>query len=247
MNEKFSISIESPCSEKFRNFEPRNQGGYCNSCQKVVIDFTKMSDREILNYFDRQINKTCGVFLESQLKMYSDSQSLPKLKTNRFVSGIFGFSLFSLLSFNHGYSQEKSTGNETVKIEKEIEEQNMDSSDVNTKYQIKGIVSDEMGPLPGANVVLRGKQIGIQTDLDGTFTFPQRLQVGDILVISYLGLKDHEFTVIKESEEVKVNYDIKLSSNGDFPFVMMGEVNTTSVYKSKGNFFHKIKSLFTND
>lgn len=187
MTKKLSLSISNPCSENFKNFTPTDKGSYCNACQKVVIDFTQMKDQEILNYFNTQEKKTCGVFLESQLKTYSSSNALiHKQKPNRFVSGVFGFSLFSILSFNHGYAQEKTKASETVKIEKEKEEQDTDASDADSKYRIKGIVSDLDGPLSGADVQLKGKPIGIQTNLGGKFTFPERLKVGDILVVSFL-------------------------------------------------------------
>lgn len=247
MNEKFSLSIGKPCSEKFSDFAPKDKGSYCNSCQKTVIDFTKMKDQEILNYFNNQKNNTCGLFLESQLKTYSDINPLiNKQKPNLFVSSVFGFSLLSVLSFSNGYSQEKTKGNETVKIEKDTEEQN-DSSDENKQHRIKGTVLDETGPLPGANVYLKGKNIGIQTGFDGKFTFPERLNIGDILVVSFLGLTDQEIQITKEDGNVKMNYEIKLQSDNRFPVMMMGEVNTTKVYKSKRPFFQKIKSLFTNE
>ena len=48
MKQNFSISIKSPCQENFESFEPTQKGGFCDSCQKEVIDFTKMSSQEIL-------------------------------------------------------------------------------------------------------------------------------------------------------------------------------------------------------
>ncbi len=42
-------------------------GRFCRSCTRVVIDFTKMSDRELLNYFKTHSGKICGSFRQSQL------------------------------------------------------------------------------------------------------------------------------------------------------------------------------------
>jgi hypothetical protein len=77
-----------------------------------------MNDQEILNYFSRNESKTCGLFLESQLKTYSNPDYLTsKKKSNPFISSIFGFSLLSVLCYNNGFSQEKTKINETLKVE----------------------------------------------------------------------------------------------------------------------------------
>ena len=244
MNQKFRISIDNPCSENFNNFVPTDKGGYCSSCKKTVIDFTKMSDQEIINYFGTSKKNTCGFFLESQLKTYATVNPLiSKEKPNKFISSVFGFSLLSILSFSSGYSQEKIKGNEIVKIEKNSEELT-DSLDLNNQHTVKGIVSDSHGPLPGANVYLKKKNIGVQTDLDGKFTFPKPLKRGDILVVSFIGLDDQEIKVTKKDMNVKMAYDIKLKSDGPF---FLGEVVTNKVYKSKPTFLQKLKSLFTNE
>ncbi|MGL2988343.1 SusC/RagA family TonB-linked outer membrane protein [Flavobacterium sp. RSSA_27] len=58
---------------------------------------------------------------------------------------------------------------------------------------INGKVSDKTGPIPGANVVIKGTSIGVQTDLDGLFVI--KAKTGDVLLISYLGMQDKEVTI----------------------------------------------------
>ncbi|WP_299526392.1 SusC/RagA family TonB-linked outer membrane protein [Winogradskyella sp.] len=48
-------------------------------------------------------------------------------------------------------------------------------------------------PLPGANVIVKGTQRGAQTDFDGNYTI--RVNSGDILEISYVGMKTTEVTI----------------------------------------------------
>ncbi|WP_411032332.1 SusC/RagA family TonB-linked outer membrane protein [Spongiimicrobium sp. 3-5] len=59
---------------------------------------------------------------------------------------------------------------------------------------ITGIVSDEGGPLPGVNILVKGTTNGTQTDFDGLYTLEN---VGDqaIIVFSYIGFKTLEITV----------------------------------------------------
>lgn len=243
--EKLNIQIDKPCAENFKNFKKTEDGGFCNSCKKNVIDFTKMSDQAILNYFNNEKSKTCGIFLESQLKNYSNTNlALSKKKSNPFVRSLFGLSLLSSLSFTNSFSQEKTIDKETVQKEKINTNLNLESSESNELFIVNGIVSDAAGPLPGANVYSKKYNIGIQTDIDGKFIFPKQLKKGDVLIVSFIGYKDAEIIVTKENQSTTLSCDIKLKN---CEMVMIGEVSTSKMYKSKRTLIQKIKSLFTND
>lgn len=69
MKHSFQLSIETPCHETWENFKPTTTGGFCSSCQKNVIDFTKMSESELVAFFrDRSSQNLCGRFRDDQLK-----------------------------------------------------------------------------------------------------------------------------------------------------------------------------------
>jgi len=243
--EKINILIDKPCSENFKTFKKTDEGGFCNSCKKTVVDFTKMSNQEIFKYFSNEKNKTCGLFLESQLKSYSNpSLSSNRTKSTSFASSLFGLSLVSLLSLTNVYSQEKTNTNTIVKEENSATKKDKNSAELNEKFTVSGIVSDKIGPLPGANIYLKNYNISTQTDIDGKFTFPKQLEVGDILLVTYIGYKEKEIKVTRENQSIIMNYTIKLDN---CQIVMMGEVATNKVYQSKRTLFQKIKSLFTNE
>jgi hypothetical protein len=64
---KININVPEPCHENWLLMTPDEKGRYCNSCQKVVIDFSMMSDAEIIQYFQKYRGNTCGNFTVSQL------------------------------------------------------------------------------------------------------------------------------------------------------------------------------------
>ena len=76
------------------------------------------------------------------------------------------FTLFSVLSFCFSFAQERN---------------------------ITGVVSDEIGPLPGVNVLIKGTQKSVQTNFDGKFEISAKQ--GDVFVVSFLGKKTKEVTV----------------------------------------------------
>ncbi|MDG1871634.1 MAG: SusC/RagA family TonB-linked outer membrane protein [Flavobacterium sp.] len=53
---------------------------------------------------------------------------------------------------------------------------------------ISGIVTDNTGPLPGVNVIIKGTTKGVQTDFDGKYSI--KANTGDVLVFSFIGLKE---------------------------------------------------------
>jgi TonB-linked SusC/RagA family outer membrane protein len=60
--------------------------------------------------------------------------------------------------------------------------------------QIKGNVTGPEGmPLPGVSIIIKGSALGTQTDFDGNFSISANK--GEILVISYLGMKTLEIVV----------------------------------------------------
>lgn len=68
MKKTMQISVPEPCHENWDAMTPTSCGRFCGSCQKVVVDFTTMTDAQILDVFKKAGDATpCGHFLETQL------------------------------------------------------------------------------------------------------------------------------------------------------------------------------------
>jgi len=87
------IKIASPCDADWQKMHPQAEGKFCSSCEKVVVDFSKMSDLQIKQYFNTyQDQKTCGRFLTSQVDR--ELQSNNKKYSNRIWNTINRFPVF---------------------------------------------------------------------------------------------------------------------------------------------------------
>ena len=60
----FQIQIPKPCHEDWNKMTPKEQGRFCDSCCKIVVDFTKMNDEELKAFFlnKKKEEKLCGQF-----------------------------------------------------------------------------------------------------------------------------------------------------------------------------------------
>jgi hypothetical protein len=68
MRPELHLSIASPCSESWEQMTPATQGRFCASCSKTVINFSTMTDSELLDWFAKHPGPVCGRFLPGQLE-----------------------------------------------------------------------------------------------------------------------------------------------------------------------------------
>ncbi len=239
MKQNFNISISKPCSEQFNTFKQTQSGGFCKSCKKEVIDFRNMSDKQLVTYFPNKQEKACGFFKASQLKDYP-SVKINEKKSRFKLASLVGFTVFSMLSFHNVQAQDKKHKTEIVQTINEKQNPLNNKAAVQQKL-LTGVISDEAGPVPGANIVLKGTSIGVASDFDGRFEFPQALKEGDVLVISYLGYETQTIVIKNEQETLNVPLEVSLKAD---TCVLMGEVEVNEVYKSKRTLWQKIKGIF---
>ena len=68
MAKKLQLTIAEPCHENWDGMTPVEKGKFCGSCQKQVIDFSNMSDRQVAEFFKKpSTGSVCGRFMTDQL------------------------------------------------------------------------------------------------------------------------------------------------------------------------------------
>lgn len=94
------INIPKPCNQKWNSMIPNKDGKFCTSCNKTVVDFTKMDNLEIQHYLIQNSSKEsiCGHFKSNQIetknniKYYNLRNRISGIK----IKPIKTFALFSL-------------------------------------------------------------------------------------------------------------------------------------------------------
>ena len=119
MAKKIQLTIAEPCHENWENMSPVQQGKFCGSCQKQVVDFSNMSDRQVAEFFKKpSTGSVCGRFMTDQLDRPMD---IPR-KRIPWVKYFFQFALPAfLMSMKVSAQKTKGTvsiiSKDTAKIE----------------------------------------------------------------------------------------------------------------------------------
>lgn len=100
---KINLSIPQPCHESWEAMTQVEKGKFCSSCQKVVIDFTKMSDRDLATFFKKTQDSVCGRFQQAQLNR---EINIPR-KRIPWVRYFFQFTLPAFLISLKTYAQKE--------------------------------------------------------------------------------------------------------------------------------------------
>lgn len=61
------INIPQPCHQDWNKMNPEQSGRFCSECEKTVIDFTAMSDKQLLEYLKKS-KHLCGRFNDEQVE-----------------------------------------------------------------------------------------------------------------------------------------------------------------------------------
>jgi hypothetical protein len=92
MENKIKIIISEPCSQAWNDLKKVEKGRYCASCEKVVVDFKMMTDKELLDYFKHYQGSVCGIFNPMQLDRII-GENMTKIKPfrfSKFIASVMG-------------------------------------------------------------------------------------------------------------------------------------------------------------
>ena len=127
MEKKYEITIHEPCHEDWNKMTPNDNGRFCGSCTKNVVDFTNMMPNEIQAYFLKHTN-VCGRFSNEQVNKFDiripQSVLMQKMPFNKaFLLALFvvmGTKLFSCKNNNEDSLGEVVVVEDSVKVKHSI-------------------------------------------------------------------------------------------------------------------------------
>lgn len=203
------ISIPSPCTVGWKNMQDTANGKFCQSCNKVIPDFSKLPDFQIRSIIEQTEGEVCGRISLSQLnriRVGSSSESHSNAEENNSflkVAVLTGVMLSSISLSAATPEQSPFLSLPSIDMSVNVSETNSLIGDI----EVSGIVVDQLNEEPivfvKITVVVEGKTYNATTDFDGKFKL--------MLPESLLG-KEVSLSIQAIDYESKI-INIKLSKN----------------------------------
>jgi hypothetical protein len=193
------IELTNPCNEAWEDMHvtaPYRR--HCASCVKEVIDFSKMNDQQLIDFFEKNNGPICGRFRESQLTrelsiVHHQRSSWRKAAAVAAVLSLLGGSI---------YAQQSATPIVTERITQTVANQ---PSPTPIPQIISGFVTDATTGelLIGSSIQIEGTWQGTVTDIDGYFQL--EVKPGQrSLKFSYMGYSSKKITLDKSAQHLEV-------------------------------------------
>src|SRR5258708_1192488 len=103
MSKNIQIRVTDPCGENWDDMQASGNGRHCSSCLKTVVDFSLMSDQDVLSWLADTNKNVCGRFAADQL----NRGLVPALERKRRGWAIWNFLLAGLLVSSKAPAQTK--------------------------------------------------------------------------------------------------------------------------------------------
>src|SRR5262245_2160350 len=206
MRKNIQLHIPKPCHEDWDTMTPIEKGRFCSGCQKQVVDFTVMSDEQLVAFFRKQPNNVCGRFLNDQLNR---SIEIPR-KRIPWIKYFFQFALPAVFVTSKGYAQggvKKSERNVISNCSvKHHSRQFLPKTALLENHKIiRGVVVNEVYEnIPFATVLIKGTSSLTVADSAGHFELLYRGEEEKlVLVSSRINFRETEVVIeVKNSEQL---------------------------------------------
>ncbi|MCB0699524.1 MAG: carboxypeptidase regulatory-like domain-containing protein [Chitinophagales bacterium] len=162
------ISIPQPCNEDWNKMAPQEKGRFCDSCQRCLVDFSELSDKELYQYLaDNAGNKICGRFKASQLNRNILPPPQPLSTVSKWLMAAGMALVLTAIPNSPLFAEAPHAQEQILKCDAK-------PNPSGSKTQVYGAVYSYDGePVKGATVIIfyGDKEKRTTTDKHGTFQF----------------------------------------------------------------------------
>jgi hypothetical protein len=220
-----------------------DKGRFCSTCSKNVIDFSSLTDNQIIHLIENSNGALCGRLNRNQVDRIMEIQNQQSFGTiiYKLLAGLLLF-----FPFDNLLAQTTTKNNQTVLQTDNANKENgsiiTSTNNITTKDSLKNFIkgkvfdSETKEPLAGASIIIKGKNIGTTADMNGIFTFniPENLITDQIVFnVLYVGFEPNEFTIYKKDLPMDKEFLMLPSTTS-----LMGEV---CVIKTKRKWWQRKK------
>ena len=209
MSTSIKLQIAEPCHENWNSMTDKEQGRFCGSCQKTVVDFSIMTDQEILNHLSKASQQVCGRFYNDQLHKELKVATTKK----RFSFAYLWNLLLATLLFTETNAQVKPVKPKAPVITQPTDQRTMGliayvPEEKHQPMEIHGQVTDAFSnrPIEAVTIHIQGTSQTAGTDAAGNFMVSVKNKDSVVLEISAVGYTAQTVIISRYNcrEDVKI-------------------------------------------
>ena len=180
---KYRLKIENPCEEDWNKMSMTEGGRFCLHCSKTVMDFTQLSDREILHIIKNSPDGICGRLRADQQNrdfVIERETSGFRLTFSKIAASLLLIGIPEAVSAQATKQETSITGIAPIKKKAPSNPTAKKKLPVqHTHTVITGCILDNKTsyPLAEATVFIKNTSIFVKTDSEGYFTLPLPLNL----------------------------------------------------------------------
>jgi hypothetical protein len=230
---QFTLSIPQPCHENWEAMTLQEKGRFCGACQKTVVDFSTMSDRQLAEFFKKPTGSVCGRFSKEQLgrEIETPRKRLPWIKH------FFTIALPAFLWSVKGNAQGE------VKLGRRLGEVSVCKNEPDTVIKptaqpaeqriIEGRVVDENGAgIVSATVMFKGTQVVTSANEEGYFKLVGTNLKAKEIVISSVGFRSVTVSLTDSSYQRVLMQRLEMELMGELVIVAKPKAKNIPLVKS---------------
>lgn len=203
---QLNFSIADPCNENWNNMHAHEQGRFCDSCSKAVIDFTTMTNAQVFKTLMNGDANICGRFSDTQIEQ-GVAYGIEKQK--HWHKYLLGLLLPAVFYAKPAKAQMGLIAMHTKKTK--VENTNKKSrADAEKAFEITGKIfdSETSKAIPNVSVMVKHSSSGEVSDADGNFHWKGKtISSTIVLVISAIGYDTKEIQVSIPVNNFKMNVE----------------------------------------
>lgn len=210
----YKITIDEPCTKDWSAMLPDERGKFCQSCQKSVIDFTGMSDNQIIAILEKQEGPLCGRLKRSQ---QNRELIVAPAKPGFYVKPMQYAAALLLAGLSQVAVAHEKLITPTVYVPEQRDanpEAQKPAADSNGHYITGKVLDPDKDGIPGAVIRIEGTDIETVSDVDGMYRLFVPAAVsgssGEItLVIKTMGAADKkvQVNVFKQRKPIRTTIE----------------------------------------
>ncbi len=225
--QSYILKIDKPCGQEWASMNKTEAGKFCTQCSKTVVDFTSLSDKEIIQLTEQSSEKICGRLSKQQLNR--NLLTTQPSANSRFYKILAGLILLGTTE-NVIASDQLSSQIETTSATEPNAPTNqqvrpyVEPINDSLRNVVKGQVIDAetKEALPYSSVFIKNTKTGVVADMEGKFILiipDSQLTDRIILIVTYIGYEKTEITINKKDLPLTKEFRIIPIEQ-----VLMGEV-----------------------